>query len=174
VGDLMAVLRNGTTAVLLTSPTCKASPCATSGNVSISQSRAVGVYKADLLRSNKATVVAVSTTFRLQHTCGPTTAPSKHPTKHPTKKPTKQPTRKPTKKPTKQPTAAPTASPTAFTVNEAAHSIFTQASDVIAGMVQANSRFTPLFLRLGFHDCVHVCDGTSIECFSNEMIAILF
>jgi hypothetical protein len=35
-----------------------------------------------------------------------------------------------------------------------------QARTVIAGMVQANPRLTPEFLRMGFHDCVGGCDGT--------------
>jgi hypothetical protein len=44
--------------------------------------------------------------------------------------------------------------------NAAALTIYQEAGAVITTMVQANSRLTPEFLRMGFHDCIGGCDGT--------------
>jgi hypothetical protein len=49
----------------------------------------------------------------------------------------------------------------AQTANAIAAQAMSQASSVIASMVQANPKLTPAFLRMGFHDCVGGCDGTS-------------
>jgi hypothetical protein len=50
----------------------------------------------------------------------------------------------------------------ALSPNQAAANVLAQAHDVIAAMVRSNSRLTPEFLRLGFHDCVGGCDGELI------------
>lgn len=74
---------------------------------------------------------------------------------------------KPTSAPTKTYAAAVTAKVETFdtsTANGRAHMGLSQARDVIAQMVQANNRLTPLFLRMGFHDCITVCDGTHDLC----------
>jgi hypothetical protein len=43
--------------------------------------------------------------------------------------------------------------------NAAAANILSQAGAVITALVKNNSRLTPEFLRMGFHDCVGGCDG---------------
>jgi hypothetical protein len=50
----------------------------------------------------------------------------------------------------------------ALSPNQAAANVLAQAHDAIAALVRSNSRLTPEFLRMGFHDCVGGCDGELI------------
>ncbi len=58
---------------------------------------------------------------------------------------------------------ASTQSSAAQSANDIAAQALAQAKTVIAGMVQANSKLTPEFIRMGFHDCVGGCDGKSLD-----------
>jgi hypothetical protein len=53
----------------------------------------------------------------------------------------------------------------AQSTNAIAANAMAQVRTVLTGMVQANSRLTPEFLRLGFHDCIGGCDGMSHNVF---------
>jgi hypothetical protein len=46
-----------------------------------------------------------------------------------------------------------------YPTNAAALKILQQAAVNITALVKANSRLTPQFIRMGFHDCVGGCDG---------------
>lgn len=152
------------TSICGTNATCTSNP-PTSGSISIVQHVAAGLeYKAVLMRRT-GRVMATSSKFSVSNTCTKATiAPSRRPTFKPTRRPTPSPTPRPTKKPaalpTLRPTALPTTSaPTAFSINVAAEQVLQQARAVISGLVQANPRLTPEFMRMGFHDCVGGCDG---------------
>jgi len=46
-------------------------------------------------------------------------------------------------------------------INDLAGQTLAQAQAAIVALVQNNARLSPEFLRMGFHDCITVCDGES-------------
>jgi len=46
-------------------------------------------------------------------------------------------------------------------INDLAVQTLAQAREAIVALVQSNARLSPEFLRMGFHDCITVCDGES-------------
>jgi hypothetical protein len=57
------------------------------------------------------------------------------------------------------PTPPPTV-PSASLVADKALATLQQARPVIEDLIAENGRLIPLFIRLGFHDCITVCDGS--------------
>jgi hypothetical protein len=45
--------------------------------------------------------------------------------------------------------------------DQAAYQTLSQARDAITKLIQNDNSLVPQFLRMGFHDCVGGCDGTS-------------
>jgi hypothetical protein len=158
-GDTVVIALASTTQALLSQATCSGLVCIlslpTSGTITFTEHQSAGSYQALLRRSSSSgTVLATSATFRLVasgQSCS--TSP---PTPSPTLKATPPPTPSQTLKPTLLPTLPPS---TPATINDLANQVLTQARAAIVSLVQANARLTPEFIRMGFHDCINVCDG---------------
>jgi hypothetical protein len=171
-GDTVQIVASGATNELLSQATCSGFFCLfsvpKSGSITFTERLSAGNYQALLRRgssffSSSSTILATSATFRLVgsgQTCISTSPP-----------PTKAPTLNPTPPPTKAPILPPSPS-TPTTINDLASQVLTQARAVIAGLVQSNARLTPEFIRMGFHDCIHVCDGKSIQIVQAFLIVV--
>lgn len=161
-GDAVQIVAAGTTRALLSQATCNSFFCGftlpRSGTLTIPEQLAAGNYQAVFKKGSfffsSGSITATSEVFRVAATgqsCSPTTPP-------PTRPPTRPPTGPPSLGPNPSPTLPPS-QPTSVNINDLANQVMTQARAVIAGLVQANPRLTPEFIRMGFHDCIHVCDG---------------
>lgn len=153
-GDVIDIVAAGTTRGVMSRPTCSSFFCffnaPRSGTVFFQERLSAGNYQAVLRRgfsssfsegssSSSSNILAKSKVFRLVasgQSCTPIVTPS----------------------PTLRPTLAPS-SPPLVTVNDVANQALTKARAAIVSLVQANSRLTPEFLRMGFHDCIGGCDG---------------
>jgi hypothetical protein len=161
VGDKVGIIHPSGTHILVSNLTCGAN-CSNSsttlptfGSVVVRNSVTAGQsYKAVLTRANDVTMGA-SSLFLVaakNQTCPSSPAPTRISTSAPSPPSTLHPTAAANHTNTLTPTTAPSK-------NDVAFQALTQARAVIAAMVQATPRLTPQFLRMGFHDCIEMCDG---------------